>query len=338
MMSLDTLEGMIKNIFRYASQECTIAFQGGEPTLIGLDFYKQLIDYVQKYNKDRIKVNYAIQTNGYLINDEWAKFFSEHRFLVGLSLDGVKDTHDLYRIDSHGAGTYKTVMRTTQLFNNFGVDYNILTVVTANVAKNIGKIYGFYKKNNFRYQQYIPCLDPLMEKRGTNEYSLTPEKYAYFLKTLFDLWYYDVKRGDFIYIRYFENLVGILLGINPESCGMLGHCSIQYVVEADGGVYPCDFYVLDQYRIGNIATDSFETIEQNRRHIGFIEESMQVSEECRTCRWQQLCRGGCRRDREPMIDNKLSLNYFCSAYREFFEYAYERLYEVARNASSRIEK
>ena len=274
-------------------------------------------------------MNYAIQTNGYLIDDGWAQFFAGHKFLVGLSLDGIKDTHDINRIDAAGAGTYKKVMHAVQIFKKHKVEFNILTVINARTAKSIEKIYHFYKKNDLRYQQYIPCLDPLWESRGQHEYSLTPERYACFLKTLFDLWYYDVKKGEFVYNRYFENLVGMLAGCPPESCGMMGHCSCQNVVEADGSVYPCDFYVLDQYKLGNLASDDFETIEKKRGTISFIGESFYVSEECKQCKWYGICRGGCRRDREPMVDGKLSLNYFCSSYKEFFEYSYERLCELA---------
>jgi len=329
MMSLETLEHIVRNVLGLPVTDCTIAFQGGEPTLRGLDFYRHLIEYVQKYNKKNIRVHYALQTNGYIIDHEWAEFFAGNKFLIGLSMDGMKDTHDLYRKDAIGDGTYRKVMHAIQLFKNHRVEFNILTVVTAQVARNIGKIYGFYKRNGLYFQQYIPCIDPFGEERGEREYSLTPELYSYFLRTLFDLWYHDIKRGEFVYNRYFENLVGMLLGLRPESCGMAGVCMRQYVIEADGSVYPCDFYVLDKYKIGNFATDSIETIEKNRRELGFIEKSMTVHEKCRNCKWLALCRGGCRRDRETSGGDALTLNYFCRAYHEFFEYAYERLCEIA---------
>lgn len=332
MMSPETLEAVVKRVLSFATGECTIAFQGGEPTLVGLDFYRQLVELQKKYNSKGLKILNAMQTNGIAIDHEWARFFAENNFLIGLSLDGSKDINDQLRIDPSGEGTYKRIMRTAQLFDNYKVEYNILTVVTAQVAKNIGKIMGFFKRNNLRYQQYIPCLDPLYEERGRYSFSLTPELYGRFLKRSFDAWYNDVKKGEFIYNRYFENLIGMLLGYYPESCGMSGQCSYQYVVEADGGVFPCDFYVLDQYKLGNLVEDDFESIDKKRKEIGFIEESLIVEEKCKSCKWFKLCRGGCRRYRDNL--GKVELNYYCSSYQDFFEYSIERLLEIARGIKS----
>lgn len=335
VMTEDTLETIVKKAIQQSEGTCTIAFQGGEPTLVGLDFYKTLIKYQNKYKKYNLTINNAIQTNGIIIDEEWAKFFGENKFLVGLSLDGYEYIHDNLRIDSKKAGTFNRVIKTAKLFDKYNVEYNILTVVTADVAKNINKIYKFFKANNFRYMQFIPCLDPLYEERGRYDHSLTPELYGEFLKTLFDVWYKDVKKGEFVYVRYFENLLQMMLGQYPEACGMLGRCTNQYVIEADGSVYPCDFYVLDEYRIGNLITDSFGEIEQKREEIGFIEPSLYKDTECKKCKWHNLCYGGCRRDREPIQNNKASRNYFCSAYKEFFEYTFSRLQEVARMIVSR---
>lgn len=332
MMAEETLETIVKRSLQYAHRECTFAFQGGEPTLRGLDFYRKLIEYVNIYNKNSLTIHYAIQTNGMVIDDEWAEFLAKNKFLTGISLDGIQETHDYNRLSSNGSDTYKTVLHAIQLLKKHNAEFNILTVVNAQTAKRIGKIYGFYKRNNFNYQQYIPCLDPIGEERGLHSYSLTPDQYEQFLKTRFDLWYNDVIRGEFTYDRYFENLTGMLLGYAPESCGMIGHCTNQVVIESDGSVYPCDFYVMDQYKIGNLLTDDFDTINRNRENLGFIQESMKTEEDCRLCKWLQLCRGGCRRDRDPMIDGKLVKNYFCKAYKGFFEYSYKRLQELAERA------
>ncbi|MEG0942561.1 MAG: anaerobic sulfatase maturase [Angelakisella sp.] len=329
IMSYETLEHIIRRTFSYATGEVTFAFQGGEPTMAGLNFFEKAVSLTKQYNTKQLSVHFSLQTNGIVIDDEWAGFFAENKFLLGLSLDGIKDTHDLYRIDSDGQGTYKIVMHTAQILNRHKVDYNILTVVTAQVADKIGKIYNFYRSSGFKYQQYIPCLDPLGEERGKYPHSLTPEKYEYILKTLFDCWYNDIIRGKFVYNRYFENLIGMLLRQAPESCGMIGHCSKQLVVEADGSVYPCDFYVLDQYKIGNLITDSYEEIERKRDAIGFVSQSEAVELKCKACKWYSICRGGCRRDRDQM-DGTLGVSYYCSAYGAFFEYAMPRLEKVAQ--------
>lgn len=335
MMTEETLEVIVKKALGSGAGEVTFAFQGGEPTLVGLPFYKRLMQLEKQYNVHKVPVHFAIQTNGMLMDEEWAKFFAENQFLVGLSVDGTAAVNDLHRVDARGDGTHKRLMQVVKLFKAHKVEFNILTVVSAKVAKEIKSIYAFYKRSGLPYQQYIPCLDPFGEERGGYAYSLTPQLYEKFLKDLFDLWFDDVVHGRFIYNRYFENLVGMLLGQPPEACGMMGFCSRQNVVEADGGVYPCDFYVLDDYRLGSLVTDTWEMIEEKRREIGFIERSRVQHEDCAGCKWRALCRGGCRRDREPMQGDGMSLNYFCSAYKGFFEYAYPRLEQLARGIASR---
>ena len=336
MMDLDTLEILVKKVFESADIACTFAFQGGEPTLVGLDFYKTLIELQKKYNTKNIQVNNALQTNGIVIDDNWAKFLNKNNFLVGLSLDGPKDIHDTNRTDVNKKGSYNTVMNAVRLFNKYGVEYNILFVVNAYVARHITKIYNFFKKQKFNYLQFIPCLDPLEEKPGGHEYSLTPEKYATFLKTLFDLWHEDVVKGKMISIRTFDNYIGMLLGYRPEACGMMGECNCQFVIEADGGVYPCDFYVYDDWYMGNIKEQSFEELYNSNTAKNFIDVSKHVSPECKQCKWANICRGGCRRTREPFENGKPVLNYYCPSYMEFFEYAMPRMQQLARMFGRKI--
>mgnify|MGYP002517198856 CR=1 FL=1 len=184
------------------------------------------------------------------------------------------------------------------------------------------------------YHQYIECLDPLEAARGSFEYSLTPARYETFLKDLFDVWYEDMVSGHYVYNRYFENLMMILIGQGPESCNMRGFCGPQWVIEADGSVYPCDFYVLDEWKLGNILNDSLKNMEIVRQKSGFIDQSKPIPEECRSCKWLMLCRNGCRRNRGingMQVDGK---NYFCIAYKGFLEYASPRfmvLYNRLKN-------
>ncbi len=328
-MSVDTMHTIVDKAMEYGDYECTIAFQGGEPTLAGLDFYRDLVAYVTAHeNPKKLKIHYALQTNGYLINEEWAAFLGENHFLVGVSLDGIKEIHDRYRLDAAGKGTYQRVISAIRLLEKHQVEYNILTVVTAATARNGQKIYNYFKKNHFGYQQYIECLDPIGEEPGQHEYSLTPEKYGEFLKSMFDAWYLDMRSGTYVYNRYFENLMMIMAGQQPESCNMRGVCGKQWVFEADGSVYPCDFYALDQWRLGNIQENSFEEMDEKRDELGFIQWSMRQQEDCQKCRWFGLCRNGCRRNREPVTAEHTNRNYFCKSYQMFFEYAYPRLEEI----------
>lgn len=334
VMTIDTLHLILEKAFADAQGQLNLAFQGGEPTLAGLDFFREVVASVQRLNTRKIQVNYAIQTNGMVLDEQWAAFFAENNFLVGISLDGIQPIHDQNRVDINGQGTFNRVMEKVALLKAYHVEFNILTVITSQTAGSIGKIYRFFQRHDLPWQQYIPCLDPLETERGQENYSLTPAKYAHFLKVLFDNWYRDVKANKFTYNRYFENLVGMLAGIVPESCGMSGRCSVQNVVESDGSIYPCDFYVLDSYRLGNLRTDSFDEIDKARNALRFVEKSFKVEERCLKCKWGFLCRGGCRRDRER-LDGSLGLNYFCEAYADFFEYSYPRLAELADGVRAR---
>lgn len=335
IMDIDTLEILVEKALEYADMACTFAFQGGEPTLAGLEFFEKLIEFQSKYNKKGVKIHNTIQTNGMVIDDRWAQYLHDNNFLVGLSLDGTKDLHDLNRVDPSNKGTFNTIMKTVDLFNKYKVEYNILFVVNSALARHASKVYNFFKKNDFKYIQFIPCLDPLEEEPGGYPYSLTPDRFTTFLKTLFDAWYDDIKKGDMVSIRYFDNLVGMVMGYPPENCGMSGLCQCQFVVEADGGVYPCDFYVIDRWYLGNLREKGLDEIRESGVAKEFVEVSTYIDPKCRECKWLNICRGGCRRNREPFIDGKPALNYFCPSYMEFFEYATPRLYELARMFSTR---
>lgn len=329
VMSMDTLEEIVRKALEFADTSCTFAFQGGEPSVAGLDFFKNYIELVKKHNVKNIRVHNVLQTNGVLIDEEWAEFFAANKFLIGVSLDGPKDFHDLNRVNVNDSGTFNKVMSAISLFDKYKVEYNILSVVSANIAKHPMKIYNFFKKSGFKFIQFIPCLDPLDEIPGANRFSLTPERYESFLKGIFDLWYNDFMKDEYVSIRYFDNLVGLMMGNGPEACGMFGECNCQFVIEADGGVYPCDFYVIDKWRIGDIKSDSFDEMRLSSVCRDFIDSSKHVHESCRECQWFNLCRGGCRRNREPYMDGKPILNYYCTTFKNFFEYSYKRLYNVA---------
>lgn len=327
-MSMETLEHVIQKTLAFAERRCTIAFQGGEPTLAGLDFYRNCLELEKKYNTKKITISHSLQTNGYALDDEWCGFFAENHFLIGLSIDGVKASHDACRKDSQGKDTYIRVLETAQRLKKAGAEFNVLTVVNRKTALKIRRIYENYRKLGFSWQQYIACLDPFDELPGQQEYSLTPQIYGQFLIDLFTLWELDLRRGTQPYIRQFENYIGILLGQLPESCEQRGICSFQNIIEADGSVYPCDFYALDNYCLGNLTTDTFEQIEERRKESRFVENSLNHPDACKQCEFFTVCRGGCRRHREQPGKEK-GENYFCEAYRMFFGACLPRMKEIA---------
>lgn len=329
-MSEVTLKNVIRKTILNAQGAAHYMFQGGEPTLIGISFFQKVLYYQKHYNKKQVAVYNAVQTNGTLLNENWCRFLSENKFLVGLSIDGTKEIHDGLRHTASGGSTFHKAVRAAQLMDQFHVEYNILTVVTPMIANQVGEVYSFYQKQGWRYQQYIPCLDPLGEDHGRLPYSLPPRLYGRFLIDLFSLWYRDVQKGRAPYNRQFENYISIAAGYYPASCDQCGVCSIQNVVEANGNVYPCDFYMLDEYLLGNFNENNFSQINQKRSEIGFIERSYLLSARCRDCKYHWICKGGCQRNRDYNPDSNTYENYFCESYRMFFDSCLEKIQELAK--------
>ena len=320
-MTSELLDVMVRRIIRSADSSVHFLFQGGEPTLIGLPFFEQLIALQRKYNTRGLKISNAVQTNGYDLSDEIIAFFAKEQFLVGVSFDGTSETHDLLRPDAKGLPTSSIVRKTIDRLRNAGVSVNVLCVVNSEVAKHPHEV--FAALSQYEYLQFIPCLDGLDgEKR---DYSLSSEAYLAFLKGTFDCYYQAYLDGHPVSVRNFDNWVAMLMGMPPENCAMVGHCGPSLVIESDGSVYPCDFYALDEWKLGSIADDSLKRMLTSDKEKAFLEESLPVPEKCKACRWYSLCRNGCKRERLPGS----SLNRWCDVHTNFFAYAFERMQQMA---------
>jgi len=345
IMKNDVADVLIENAVNSAEKSIIFAFQGGEPTLAGLDYFKYFIHSVnQSVNKKflnsgkKLQINYSIQTNGIDIfnNIEFAQFFKDNHFLVGLSLDGTKEINDYFRFDQTGEGSHGRILKTAKLFDKLKVDYNILTVITAQTAKHIEKIYNYYKSLGFYYLQFIPCLEPLGKTPFSENYSLTPELYEKFLINLFRLWYDDFMKEKYISIRFFDNIVRIAAEYPSEQCGTMGFCAGQFVIEADGSVFPCDFYCVDHWKTGNILEMPFEEIDRSPNMLKFRETSYYANYsadegvKCKSCKVYYLCRGGCRRDRDNKKDGFAGKNIYCESLYRFYSYAEPYLKDVIK--------
>lgn len=310
MMNDDTSRNVIEKALKFADGDSIyFVFQGGEPTLRGLEFFRQFVSMVNELNRKKSAVNYALQTNGTLIDERWAEFFKANNFLIGLSLDGDQ-SDNLYRVDADGFNTFKQIMNTAKLFKRYGVEFNILTVATARTGKNIEIIYTWFKSLGFRNLQFVPCIRPIGDGSESELY-MTVEQYGDYLIKLFKLYAEDYKQGNYVSIRQFDNIVSLYLGGRAEQCGVSGHCSPQFVVEGDGSVFPCDFYCVDEWKLGNINSISFDEMARSDRIFEFIRESYEIKAECRDCEFFQMCRsGGCKRNRADRD--------YCASYKKFF--------------------
>lgn len=295
MMTQDTARRVIANIFTALEpgDHVTLSFQGGEPTLAGLEFYRFFVNTVTEHANGRIGVSYTLQTNGYLIDEDWCAFLKEHDFLVGLSLDGAAVYHDANRVDAAGEGTFKRIMSTKTLFDRYGVAYNILSVLTRELARHPRQVWSFLLEQNIRYVQFIPCLGSLEE--ADDVHALTPERYGSFYSQLFPLWLEQYKKGNYISVKLFDDLINLLAFGQCNACGLMGFCHAQIIVEADGSVYPCDFYVLDQYRVGSLAEQPLHEIMSDPAMDAFQRRQRREQPLCSSCRYQKMCRGGCQR-------------------------------------------
>lgn len=344
-MSDEVLENLVKKAIEYTDEYLTFAFQGGEPTLAGINFFKKVVELQKKYGsmKPQLRIDNTIQTNGTTLNEEWCDFFHREKFLVGVSLDGPRKNHDALRLMADGKESFSKVMHSLEMLKRFNVDFNILTVVTGQLAGKASALYRFYKRNDFKYIQLIPCMDEegrqvcSTDSNDENIYAVKPEAYGCFLNEFFDMWYEDFKAGDIMDVRMFSNLAQMTVGYPPEECGMCGKCDAYFVVEGDGSIYPCDFYCMDGYRLGNIKeVHSLDEIKKSDKVKEFEISSVIKPDECTECEYYSLCRGGCRRFREI---NETGINYLCDGYKIFFSHTKDRLEKLGQtiiNPSARM--
>lgn len=302
VMKQETMEALIQKSLDYADDDgvITYAFQGGEPTLAGLSYFQNFIEYVNR-NKKQQTIHYAIQTNGTTLNEEWITFFAQHDILLGISLDAYEKNTNQFRYDKEGKPVFFQIMNNIRLLKKANIKFNILCVLTNTLSKHAKAAYSFFKSNRLSYIQFISCLDSLGEHE---EEALTPENYYQFYKEYYDLWLKDAKKGKMQNINLFENIMLMTQDQLPYQCGMLGFCSPQFVVEANGDIFPCDFYVMDNYKSGNIMDDSLETIMKNKVMLNFLNEAKKTYKVCENCRYQNICHGGCKRMNSAFVSDE----------------------------------
>lgn len=304
------------------------SFQGGEPLLAGVEFYRAFINCVNQLIKPGIRVHYVIQTNGLRVDQDYVELFRQNDFLVGLSIDGFREMHDLHRMSANGGGSWKPVQKALRLLLEGQVDTNALCVVTKACARNPKKAYRSLKQMGLRYLQFIPCLDPDASTRGNMPYSLLPDEYGSFLCALFDEWYHDWQSGKYVSIRLFDDYVHLLMGMPAGMCSLNGSCGGYLAIESDGSIYPCDFFMMDRHRIGAVKEGlSLDDLLTHGLHQMQSVLCAAIPVECASCTWKNICHGGCIRDR--FSDQGNIRNYYCKSFQKFFTYAIERLRYIA---------
>ena len=330
-MTLETLERVVDTFLFYSYPASIFAFQGGEPTLAGPAFFESLVEFQKRYGRNGQSVSNAMQTNGILLDDAWCRIFKETQWLIGISLDGPEPAHDLYRVNKAGAGTWRKVIQGIECLKKNGVEFNVLCVLSqANVGQP-KELYRFFRSLEIEHIQFIP----LSEFDGLGQplpFTITPEQYGRFLCETFDLWWPDRRR---VRIRYFDNIAEALAGQKPGTCTMHETCDSYVVVEYNGDVYPCDFFVEEGWKLGNVNDDSWSEIARRQRRYQFAATKTIPHAECQVCEYQSICHGGCPKHRHDQRGQFSDLDYFCSAYKMIFAKAVGPLREEVKRIAGR---
>lgn len=333
IMKDDVLMEFIAQFLTSCGDQVLFSWQGGEPLLAGLEFYKKVLWYQSLFGMPNQIISNSIQTNGTLIDNDWAKFFAKHGFLVGVSLDGPSNIHDRYRVGHDGAPSFEKVMRGIDCLRQNNVDFNILCLLNNNNIKHPKELFHFFVERGFNYLQFIPCVEVNPKDGNVEDFSITPAQYGRFLCSVFDEWTKD--EIPLIYIRDFEDLlISYVTGESP-SCVYSGECGDYIVVEHNGDVYPCDFFVEEEWVLGNLVAQPMDSL-LNGKFLYFRQRKQRITQNCRECTWFARCRGGCPKNWEPSGVEK---NYFCSSYKTFFEHSdeeFNRLKQFVENRFSRI--
>ncbi|MBC7237570.1 MAG: anaerobic sulfatase maturase, partial [Chloroflexi bacterium] len=316
-MSSEVLDALIRQGMALEPRHATFGWQGGEPTLAGLDFFEQVVKLQQKYGHPGQAVSNGMQTNGLLLDRDWARFLREYRFLVGVSLDGPASYHDIYRTFPNGSPTHERVIQVLRMLRQYRVEFNILAVVNRVTADHGPEIYDYFVSQGFDFLQFIPCVEVDPATGELTDFSVEPERFGDFLCAVFDRWY---NGGDpQTSVRDFDAILAVYLGQPAPLCCYQERCGSYVVVEYNGDLYPCDFLVRQDLYLGNLMRTTLEEVFQSEALQRFAEAKADPRPECQACRWLPLCHQGCPRFVHAIGRRQ---HYLCRAYQRFFAHAH----------------
>lgn len=326
-MSDGTLEKMIAGYMKMPLPEYNFGWQGGEPTIMGLDFFKKAVEFQKQYAPPNAKIGNGLQTNATLIDQPMAEFFTKHNFLLGVSLDGPKAIHDKFRITTSGKPTHSKVMQGINHLRQAKAEFNILCLVTSENVKKPKELYKYYKEKGFNFLQFIPCVE-YDDKGDLIHYSISGEQWGEFLCEIFDIWYRkDTRR---VSIRHFDSVLNYLVMGQYTQCIMDKDCRQYFVVEYDGGIFPCDFFVEKELQLGSIDTTSWEGALTNPLYENFGKRKGEWNSRCSSCKWLRLCHGDCPKMRGPDASPD-TLSTLCEGWQMFYEHSMERFEKLAHS-------
>ncbi|MCL4547075.1 MAG: anaerobic sulfatase-maturation protein [Bacteroidetes bacterium] len=334
IMADDLLELFIKQKIESTNlHEETFAWQGGEPTLLGVNYFRKVVELQKKYAGGK-KIHNAFQTNGILLNDEWCEFFSENSFLIGLSIDGPRELHDKHRVDKGGNPTFDKVMRGIEFLKKHKVEFNTLTVVQRNNSYHPLEVYNFLKEYGSKYMQFIPIVEriserdsnglsltlPNQQKAVVSQWSVEPVQYGNFLIEIFNQWVSnDVGK---YFVQTFDVALEAWFGLEPSLCLFSKTCGNALAIEHNGDLYSCDHYVFPENKLGNILENPLLSMVRSKQQTDFGNDKKdKLPKYCRECNVKFVCNGECPKNRFLITkDGEYGLNYLCAGYKMFFNH------------------
>jgi uncharacterized protein len=329
-MSSEVLERLVFSYMATDQPQYVFGWQGGEPTLMGAEFFREVTRLQQQYGRPGSVVTNGLQTNGTLVDDALAAHLAEYRFLVGVSLDGPAEIHNHYRRDAHGQGSHAAVLDCLARLRRHGVEFNVLTLVTSANVGQAAEVYRYLLEQGVAYHQYIPCVEFDAQGRP-RPWTITGEQWGEFLCALFDEWAPAAGR---VSVRLFDALLASLLGQPTPLCHLGTDCRQYFVVEYNGDVYPCDFFVTPETRLGSILEDSWEALQESAVYREFGPAKAQWNRRCAGCEYLRWCAGDCLKHRYRAGRDPRELSWLCEGWRQFYGHALPRLRERAAQLRS----
>jgi len=326
-MTDDVLERIIESYLRTEQSIYSLGWQGGEPTLMGLPFFEKVVALQMKHGKKGASVANGLQTNGTLIDAPFARFLSRYQFLIGCSLDGPPEIHNRYRTNRLGEPSHQNVIRGLNHLKNAEASVNILVLVSRANVGHARQVYRYLTSEGHYYQQYIPCVE--FDKAGKPmPFSITAQEWGRFLCELFDEWYFkDTRR---VSIRHFDSILSKIVDGVENVCTLGQNCCQYFVVEYNGDIYPCDFFVDRPLKLGNIMTSSWSELQQSKIYRDFGDQKKQWNPHCDRCNCLHLCNGDCLKHRLFAGNSPDNLSFLCEGWKQFLNHSQGGFNQLAR--------
>jgi uncharacterized protein len=308
-----------------APGDIKVGWQGGEPTLMGLDFFREAIEVETRNARSGDCWGNSLQTNGVLLDDEWCRFLAQNHFLVGISVDGPPELNGMRKFHN-GKPAHEVAMRGIDLLEKHGVEFNVLVVISQANREHPREVFQFLVDNDLHFSQFIPCTEPTGEARHVSPHSISAEQYADFMIGIFDAW---VENDDpSYYVRRIDNWLHQFFGLPPECCEYREDCSNLVTIEWNGDVYPCDFFVEPRYRMGNVLEQTLEQMLKGPEFRAFVKAAEHVPQMCRDCEWLGVCHAGCFRHRQKLGIEGEDKPYLCEAKKRIFSHVFSTLRDL----------